>query len=117
KTKDTLEVQELARRMVLEAPPSKSVEPLLWQLAMSGRAENRVEFLSRAAAYDFDDKAIARWQKLVADPESPVREKALEVLAVTTNPERPVRMRALDVLHELAKREQGGTDVGAVRDE
>src|SRR6185436_282359 len=36
-TKDTAETQELARRMILEAPPSKAVEPVLWQLAMSGR--------------------------------------------------------------------------------
>jgi twitching motility protein PilT len=80
-TKDALETQELARRMVLQAPPGKAVEPLLWQLAAVGRAEDRAVYLARAAAYPMDEKAVARWQKLVADPEPLIREKALEVLA------------------------------------
>ena len=80
-TKDALETQELARRMLLHAPLDKAIEPLLWQLAAAGRAEDRVAYLARAAAYPMDDKGIARWQKLVTDPDPPVREKALEVLA------------------------------------
>jgi twitching motility protein PilT len=80
-TKDSVETQELARRMILEAPPSKIVEPLLWQLAASGRGEERVAYLARAAAYPLDEKSIARWQRVVADPDPLVREKALEVLA------------------------------------
>ena len=80
-TKEALETQDLARRVVLQAPPSRAVEPLLWQLAAAGDAEDRVTYLERAAAYPMDEKAVARWQRLVADPEPPVREKALEVLA------------------------------------
>jgi twitching motility protein PilT len=80
-TKESTETQELARRLILEAPPERSVEPLLWQLAAAGRAEDRVAYLSRAAAYPLDERGVARWQKLASDPETLVREKALEVLA------------------------------------
>ncbi|HYO78902.1 MAG TPA: hypothetical protein VE010_20740, partial [Thermoanaerobaculia bacterium] len=53
-TKDSREVQELARRVVLEAPPSRALEPLLWQLASSGFPEERVQFLTRLSQFEFD---------------------------------------------------------------
>jgi twitching motility protein PilT len=80
-TKETRELVEIARRIVLEAPVTRQFEPLLWQLSAGGAPEERVQFLTRLASADFDDKAIARWQKLAADHDSIVREKALEVLA------------------------------------
>jgi twitching motility protein PilT len=80
-TKETLEVAELARRMILEAPPSRGLEPLLWQLATTTTGDDRLAFLNRLAAQETDDRSIARWRRLVQDPDGPVREKALEVLA------------------------------------
>jgi twitching motility protein PilT len=80
-SKEAFETQDLARRIVLQAPTSKTIEPLLWQLASVGSGEERVVYLDRAAAYPMDEKGVARWQRLVADPEPRVREKALEVLA------------------------------------
>lgn len=80
-TKETAELQQIARRMLLEAPPSRTLEPLLWQLASSGKVEDRVLFLSRLGAGELDDKALPRWQKLATDNEPAIRDKALEVLA------------------------------------
>jgi twitching motility protein PilT len=80
-TKETREMVEIARRIVLEAPVTRQFEPLLWQLSAGGAPEERVQFLTRLASADFDDKAIRRWQKLATDHDSIVREKALEVLA------------------------------------
>lgn len=80
-TKETAEIQEIARRMLLEAPPSKNLEPLLWQFASTGPTADRVNFLAKLGNAEIDDKALPRWQKLVQDPDSHVREKALEVLA------------------------------------
>jgi twitching motility protein PilT len=80
-TKDTIEMQELVRKLLLEAPVTRPLEPLLWQLATNGRAEERVAFLTKLGAQEPDEKAIARWQRLVQDPDPAVRDKALEVLA------------------------------------
>ena len=80
-TKDTIETQEIARRLLLEAPPNRALEPLLWQLATTGATEARLPFLSRLGMQELDDKAIARWQRLAQDAEDVIREKALEVLA------------------------------------
>jgi twitching motility protein PilT len=76
------ETQEIARRLVFDAPVSPSLEPLLWHLAAAGRADERVALLTRlAAAPSSDPKTAARWQRLARDPEKAVREKALGVLA------------------------------------
>lgn len=80
-TKETRESQELARRVVLEAPVTRATEPLLWQLATSGKGEDRALYLAKVAQGELDERGVARWQKLVQDPEPEVREKALEVLA------------------------------------
>jgi twitching motility protein PilT len=80
-TKESLETQEIARRLLLEAPPSRTLEPVLWQLSQSGPIEQRVTVLSRLGNFPIDEKSVARWQKLAQDPEASVREKALAVLA------------------------------------
>jgi twitching motility protein PilT len=80
-TKETIETQELVRKVLLEAPPARALEPLLWQLATNGRDEERLAFLTKLGGNDLDERAIARWQRLVADPDPAVRNKALEVLA------------------------------------
>src|SRR5207302_9789314 len=80
-TKETREAQDAARRLLLEAPPSRQLEPLLWQLAASGVAEERLPFLTKLAAGETDENALRRWRRLAVDPDAPVREKAIEVLA------------------------------------
>ena len=80
-TKDTLEAAELARRIILDAPPGRALEPLLWQLATTSYGSDRIAFLNRLAAMEGDERSIPRWQKLVQDSDPQVREKALEVLA------------------------------------
>jgi twitching motility protein PilT len=81
-TKETRELQEAARRLLLEAPPSRATEALLWQLASSGRAEDRVLFLNKLAQQPLgDERATARWQKLASDNDPAIRDQALEVLA------------------------------------
>jgi len=72
---------DVVRRIVLEAPVSKPLEPVLWQLATSGAAEDRVLFIGRLGTLDLDPKLLPRWEKLARDPDRAVREKALEILA------------------------------------
>jgi twitching motility protein PilT len=80
-TKETRETQEMVRKIILESPPTRALEPLLWQLASSSMAEERLQYLTRLASFEPDEKSIARWQKLAGEGEIPTREKALEVLA------------------------------------
>jgi len=74
------EVREVVRRLLLEAPVSPAIEPVLWHLAAGGRVEERVACLARLATAPADPRAVPRWQRLARDPEKAVREKALEAL-------------------------------------
>ncbi len=75
------EAQEIARRLLLDAPVTPALEPVLWQLAASGRLEERLSYFGRIAAQAPDAKSLPRWQRLARDPEKALREKALAVLA------------------------------------
>jgi len=75
------EAQEIARRLLLDAPPSPALEPVLWHLATTGRVEERLAYLAKLATQPPDAKSLPRWQRLARDPEKPLREKALAVLA------------------------------------
>ena len=75
------EGQEIARRLLLDAPMSPPLESLLWQLASTGRSEERVAFLARLATQPPDAKSLPRWQRLARDPDKALRERALAVLA------------------------------------
>jgi twitching motility protein PilT len=79
-TKETREIQEAARRLLLEMPAGKSIEPLLWQLeAQAG--DDRFVYLDKLAALEPDARSLPRWQQLARDRNDRVRDKALEVLA------------------------------------
>ncbi len=80
-SKDAAESRQIVERIVVEAPPGRAIEPLLWQLASTGSPESRLPFLTRLGSLDLDEKSIARWQKLAQDPTDAIRNKALEVLA------------------------------------
>jgi len=97
-TKETREIQDAARRLLLEAPPSRQLEPLLWQFAAVGSAEDRLPFLTKVSAAEMDENAVKRWRRLAIDPETLVREKAIEVLA-TRAPQ-----HAIDVLIDALPR-------------
>ena len=75
------ETQEIVRRLLLDAPVSGALAPVLWHLAAAGRVEDRVAFLARLASVPIDAKALPRWHRLARDPEKAVREKVLAVLA------------------------------------
>ena len=61
-------------------PSARPLEPVLWQLAASGRLEERLAYLARLAVQP-DAKSLPRWHRLARDPEKALREKALVVLA------------------------------------
>ena len=75
------EAQEIARRLLLDAPVGPVLEPVLWQVASAGRLEERLAYLARLATHPPDAKSLPRWQRLARDPEKALREKALAVLA------------------------------------
>src|SRR5262245_33238683 len=75
------EAQEIARRLLLDAPMTPALEPVLWQLASMGRLEERLAYLGKLAASPPDPKSLPRWQRLARDPDKALREKALVVLA------------------------------------
>ncbi|HUL79042.1 MAG TPA: hypothetical protein VL691_17375, partial [Vicinamibacteria bacterium] len=75
------EAQEIVRRLLVDAPVTPALEPVLWQLAANGRTEDRLVFLTRLAAAPPDPRQLPRWHRVVHDPEKAVREKALSVLA------------------------------------
>jgi twitching motility protein PilT len=93
-TKDSRELQEATRRLLAEAPATRQIEPILWQLATTGPVEERTPFLNKLAAAEIDENSVKRWRRFAADSESVVRDKAIEVLA-TRAPQ-----HALDLLIE-----------------
>ena len=111
-TKDTRETQEAVRRLLAEAPPSKQLEPLLWQLASAGSADDRMPFLNKVGASHLPPMKfsyrgatvtmLSAWPggayfipALAAEHHDVVRDKAIEVLA-TRAPQ-----HALDLLIEV----------------
>ncbi|MBV8543317.1 MAG: hypothetical protein JO088_01120, partial [Acidobacteria bacterium] len=80
-TKETRELQDAVRRLLAEAPMSRQLEPVLWQLASSGGADDRMPFLNKLASIEIDENAARRWRRMAADPIAAVRDKAIEVLA------------------------------------
>ncbi|MBW3563330.1 MAG: PilT/PilU family type 4a pilus ATPase [Acidobacteria bacterium] len=81
-----------ATKILFEAPVTPQIEQLLWQIATSGRAEQKAPAVARLASTMVSDKSLPRWQKLAADADRTIRNKALEVLA------RDVPAESVDVL-------------------
>jgi twitching motility protein PilT len=72
---------EAVRQIILGAPASPALAPLVWRLAMTGSLRDRLQLLDRLAAYQFSETNIQRWQHLARSEEKEIREKALVVLA------------------------------------
>ena len=79
-TKETRDMQQSARRLVLEMPPSKALESLLWTLEATA-FDDRGVIIDRLAQLDLDPRSLPRWQELARDGDRAVADKALEVLA------------------------------------
>jgi len=75
------EVQEVVRRLILEAPVTPALEPLLWQMALSGASEARGAFVARLATGTVDARTLPHWHRLARDPEKTIQDKALLVVA------------------------------------
>ena len=75
------DAHEVVRRLLLEAPVSATLEPVLWGLTTSGRIEDRVAFLSHLGTAPVDARSIPRWQRLARNPEKAIRDRALAILA------------------------------------
>ncbi|HYM62284.1 MAG TPA: PilT/PilU family type 4a pilus ATPase [Thermoanaerobaculia bacterium] len=80
-TKETREIQDIARRTLLEAPPSKIIEPVLWSLALRGPVDGRLPYLAKLGSFELSEPVLQRWRQLAGDAEQAVRDKAIEVLA------------------------------------
>ncbi|MCP4902527.1 MAG: PilT/PilU family type 4a pilus ATPase [bacterium] len=75
------DVREVARRLVTNAPPLKSVEPLLWKLAESASLTDQLKLYERLAALEPSQGAMKRWNRLARDVDSQIKSIALRVLA------------------------------------
>jgi twitching motility protein PilT len=80
-TKESRELQEATRRLLVDMPPNKQLEPLLWQLESAG-GDDRMLFLDKLATVELAERSLARWQKVARDNNAQARSKALEVLAL-----------------------------------
>lgn len=73
--------RETLRRLFLEAPVSRELAPMLWELAGSIKPAERAAFLDRLEMVEMTTGALERWRALARDEDQAVREKALTVLA------------------------------------
>ena len=85
-TKDTREIQEMARRLALELPLTKALEPVLWQLESTSAGADRAQIIARLATGQYDERNAQRWQKLAMEREEMVYSRALEFLAKSPTP-------------------------------
>ncbi|HET7435740.1 MAG TPA: PilT/PilU family type 4a pilus ATPase [Thermoanaerobaculia bacterium] len=75
------EIQQIARRVVAEAPPTKALEPILWQLESVVDFDERMRYIERLATLPLDAASLPRWQTLAQDKQDEVREAAVQFLA------------------------------------
>ncbi len=79
---DAREAQLNARRLILEAPLSKSLQPVLWNAVAQAPPEDRARFIERLATFPLDAASLSRWHRLAEDPSQDVREAAVGFLAM-----------------------------------
>lgn len=78
---DDARMRDLVRRLVLQAPASTALEPLLWGLVDDADGPDRLTPLRRLAGFQLSDRGRDRWRGLARDEDRDVREIALPVLA------------------------------------
>ncbi len=69
------------RQLVLGAPVTRGLEPLLWQMVGTASGQERLAVVERLATVELSASSLARWQALAHDEERATRERAIEVLA------------------------------------
>jgi len=74
-------VRDATRRLIVSAPPSKSLGGLFWRLVDTSAAGDRKVFLERLATIDFNRETLPRWYELARDDDSNIRAIALRLLA------------------------------------
>ena len=85
-TKETREMHEMARKLALELPLTKALEPVLWQLESTSAGADRAQIIARLSTGQYDDRSAQRWQKLAMDRDEMVYSRALEFLAKSPTP-------------------------------
>jgi twitching motility protein PilT len=75
------ETKEIVRKVILQAPPIRALETLLWKLAEEAKPEARAQYFDRLSAYPMSRGSFQKWMRLARDEIAAVREKALLVLA------------------------------------
>ena len=55
--------QEIVRRLLVDAPVTGALAPVLWQLAAVGRVEDRCAYLTRLGSCPVDATNVGRWRK------------------------------------------------------
>jgi twitching motility protein PilT len=80
-TKDMREMREQAQRLVVEAPMTPSIAPMLWELQKFSNGDERISYINKLASVDPDERSIAKWQALAREEIPAVRDKALELLS------------------------------------
>ena len=81
KGNEAKEIQQIARRLLLEAPPAKPIQAALWQLEASAPPDDRMRVIERLALTPIDAASAPQWQRLTADAEPAVRDAAIGYLA------------------------------------
>ncbi len=75
------ETKATVKKVVLEAPPSPNLAPILWRMAQESSAEDRTLIFDRLSNYEMNKASLLLWQKLTQEENQNVRDKALSVLA------------------------------------
>ncbi|MGZ8867796.1 MAG: PilT/PilU family type 4a pilus ATPase, partial [Thermoanaerobaculia bacterium] len=84
--RDARELAEMARRLALELPVTKGLEPVLWQLESVSAGADKAQVIAKLSTGQYDERNAARWEKLATDRDEGVSSKALEFLAKAPKP-------------------------------
>ena len=85
-SKESREMADMARRLALELPITKTLEPVLWQLESLSSGSEKAQVVARLATGQYDERNAQRWQRLATDRDEEISGKALEFLSKSPTP-------------------------------
>ncbi|HET7705283.1 MAG TPA: PilT/PilU family type 4a pilus ATPase [Thermoanaerobaculia bacterium] len=85
-TKDSREAAETARRLVMELPVTKTLEPVLWQLAEVSSGAEKSQVIAKLSSGQYDERNAQRWHRLATDRDETISNTALEFLSKAPAP-------------------------------
>src|SRR5687768_7316917 len=85
-SKESREMADMARRLALDLPLTKLLEPVLWQLESVSNGSEKVQVIARLATGPYDERNAQRWQRLATDRDEEISGKALEFLSKAPTP-------------------------------